>query len=89
MRLLKWVGTGSFADRLATTRQNLVDAINRVNNEGKLAMRAKRSEVESTSSGWFDSLDQNKYGIELRRVGLSPSERVSVDTFCIARAIPR
>ncbi len=72
---------GSFADRLATTRQNLVDAINRVNNQGKLAMRAKRSEVESTSSGWFDSLDQNKYGIELRRVGDFPiREKLSVDT---------
>ncbi|MDB3958773.1 Ig-like domain-containing protein [Opitutales bacterium] len=72
---------GSFADRLATTRQNLVDAINRAYNEGKLAIRAKRSEVESTSSGWFDSLDQNKYGIELRRVGDFPiREKLSVDT---------
>jgi hypothetical protein len=47
---------------------------------GKLAMRAKRSEVGSTSSGWFDSLDQNKYGIELRRLGDFPiREKLSVD----------
>ena len=71
---------GSFADRLATTRQNFIDAVNRANNMGKLAIRAKASVVESTSSGWFNSLDENKYGIELRRLGSLPvREKITID----------
>ena len=71
---------GSFADRLATTRQNFIDAVNRANNMGKLAMRAKASVVESTSSGWFNSLDENRYGIELRRLGSMPvREKITID----------
>ena len=71
---------GSFADRLATTRQNFIDAVNRANNMGKLAMRAKASVVESTSSGWFNSLDENRYGVELRRLGSTPvREKIAID----------
>ena len=71
---------GSFADRLATTRQNFIDAVNRANNMGKLAMRAKASVVDSTSSGWFNSLDENRYGIELRRLGSMPvREKITID----------
>ena len=47
---------------------------------GKLAMRAKASVVESTSSGWFNSLDENRYGIELRRLGSMPvREKITID----------
>jgi hypothetical protein len=71
---------GGFADRLSTTRENLVHAINRANNDGKLALRAKISEVDSTSSGWFDSYNQNRYGVEIRYMGDFPVfEQLTVD----------
>ena len=71
---------GGFADRLATTRENLVQAINRANTDGKLAHRAKIPDVDSTSSGWFDSYNQNRYGVEIRYMGDFPVfEQLTVD----------
>ena len=54
---------GTFNDRLATTKRNLIEAINRARNEGKLAIYAR--DMENSNIGGFPMQSLNRRSIEL------------------------
>jgi hypothetical protein len=63
---------GTFAERLDGTMKNLMRAINRARNEGKLAIYAEESTSETTSGGAFPSQIVDRRSLELCREGGYP-----------------
>ena len=70
MRLWKLVRTGTLADRLATTRGNLITAINQGRNEGKHAIFAR--ELENSTIGGFPMQSLGEEMIKLIHDGSYP-----------------
>ena len=63
---------GDFAERLAGTKENLIRAINRASNQGKLAIRAEDLYITGNSLGGFPEGAPTQYAIDLVHDGSYP-----------------
>ena len=71
---------GSFADRIETTKRNLIGAINRAFNDNKLAIRAQDGSSDISGGGGFFNQNIEPRSVELLHDGSYPVVRpVTID----------
>ena len=63
---------GTFSERLEGTKENLIRAINRARNEGKLSIFAEEMSTTANSGGGFPNQATDRFTIELCREGGYP-----------------
>ena len=83
---------GTFEERIAQTKENLIEAINRIRNEGSLALYAR--DMENSTLGGFSMQSLNRRSIELIHDGSYPireavtvTPSTSVNSFMAAEDI--